>query len=93
MRKKINEKIITNKENGKLWTKYKFKCNYCGHETTTPYWLTRLRFVFTDTTHKTCPKCHHTSTYKCLFNIIHDSTSKIEKQWNKEKKWDDRLLK
>ena len=76
---------------GKLWQKYEFHCNYCGYEETTPLWWLKLKYIFTDRIRHNCKNCHKTSTYRNILHIIHDSTDEIEKKQNRTKLWDDRI--
>ena len=80
-----------NIKQGKLFNKYKFRCNYCGYETFKPLWLVKLQLLFSNTIFLTCCNCHKTSCYKQNFHLIHDSTSKKEKEYNKQETWDSRI--
>lgn len=77
---------------GKIFTKYEYRCAYCGYEQTTNLWLLILRRLLGRTkTYYICPKCHKTNCLLLRFSIVRDSTDKKEKQMNKQKLWDDRL--
>lgn len=77
-------------EKQKLFTKYKFKCQYCGTISTKLLWLLKIKLIFTDKIYYTCPNCHKTNCFVSIFHLRHDSTDSIEKNRNKGKLWDDR---
>ena len=79
-----------NIKQGRIWKSYRFRCAYCGATSTTSLWLLKFRLIFTDTIHFHCPVCHHQSTFKQHFHLDRDSTDHSERQFNKEKLWDDR---
>lgn len=83
--KRLNEK------DGKLWKWYRLHCNHCGSDKWIPFWLLKLRFIFSNQYHHHCPVCHKQSTFQIQFNIIHDTMDKSEKLFNKSKIWDNRI--
>ena len=76
---------------GKLWKKYKFRCNYCGNEEYVPLWYLKMRLIFTDRIYRTCSHCHKTSAYVNFFHLNHDSTDSLEKNRNRSVLWDKRI--
>ena len=87
----LNMKSLNIRKN-KLFTKYRFRCNYCGNETFKPLLLVKLQLLFSDTIFLTCSHCHKSSCYKQNFNLVHDSTNKLEKDYNKKNNWDYRMV-
>ena len=81
-----------NIKKGKIFDKYRFRCNYCGNEYYKPLWLVKLQLMFSDEIFITCTRCHKTSCYRQIFNLRHDSTSKKEKSLNKQMNWDRRMI-
>ena len=80
-----------NIRHGKLFDKYKFRCQYCGYEHYKTLWLLKMRLMFTDKVYYNCPKCHKINCFRAIFNLRHDSTDSIEKNRNREKLFDDRM--
>lgn len=80
---------LLNFKKGLLWCYYRFECPYCGDEKYYPLWWVKLRLIFTNNLLITCDNCHSTSDWISLFRLVHDSTSKVEKEYN-VKKWDSR---
>ena len=76
---------------GKLWDKYRFRCNYCGYEQYKWLWLLKLSLILSDKKIISCPRCHKTSCYINIFHLRHDSTDSLEKNMNREKLFDDRI--
>lgn len=89
--KMVNGLISTKIKQGKLYKKYNLRCNYCGTDIFMPFFLLKIRYIFTDTQYVSCPKCHKTSCYRFMSNIIHDSVDKKEKAMNKKNQWDKRI--
>ena len=81
-----------NKQKGKLWTKYKIRCNHCGSYKWRALWILKLQFIFKDKIVTTCPDCHKKSSWVMVYHIVHDTTDKDEKLFNKQDLWDKRLL-
>ena len=84
--KRLNEK------DGKLWKQYRLHCNHCGSDQWIPFWLLKLRFIFSNRFHYHCPVCHKQSTFIFQFNTVHDTMDKSEKLFNKSEIWERRLL-
>lgn len=81
-----------NIKKGKIFDKYRLHCNYCGCDYYIPFFLLKIRFLFTDKVYHTCSCCHKKSCYQIFYHIVHDSTNKNEKLFNREMMWDIRLL-
>lgn len=75
----------------KMIEKIKVRCNYCGKEKRVALWRIFIKRIFKERWYDTCPRCHKTSCYRLIPNVIHDSTDKKEKQLNKDIQWDDRI--
>jgi hypothetical protein len=80
-----------NIQEGKLWKKYRLHCNYCGADTYKTLWILKLILIFQDHYVHHCGVCHHTNYYLNQFHLVHDSTHHTEKEYNKERRWDDRI--
>ena len=83
--------VKINKCDGRLWDNYLIRCNYCGSVMSKPVWWLKLQFIFKVRVYYHCSECHNTSCYISHFNMIHDTTDEGEKEFNKIKKWDDRI--
>jgi len=81
-----------NEKDGKLWKLYRLHCNHCGSDKWIPFWLLKLRFIFSNQYHYHCPVCHKQSTFIFQFNTVHDTLDKDEKLFNKSEIWERRLL-
>ena len=55
-----------------------------------PFFILKIRFIFNSKLTLTCKYCHNSSVYLYQFNMVHDSTDKLEKELNKNK-WEKRL--
>lgn len=71
--------------------KWKFKCNYCGIEEEANYFWLLLKALFKPRFYKHCKNCHKTSCYLFMPRMVHDSTDDIEKEYNRQNLWDDRI--
>ena len=64
----------------------KLRCAYCGAEHTVPILFLKLWNLFFDKYYFTCQKCLKCNCYGMYLRIFHDSTDKVEKEANKQKK-------
>ena len=71
--------------------RYKLRCQYCGKEIYKYEWLLKLRLIFTNRYILDCPKCHKKTSWLYIFHLRHDSTDPVEKEFNRNKLWDDRI--
>ena len=81
-----------NIKQGKFFKKYRLHCHYCGCDYYIPFFYLKLKYLFTDKIYHTCSCCHKTSNYRIFYHVVHDTTDKDEKIFNKETLWDIRLL-
>lgn len=80
-----------NIKKGKLFNKYKLRCQYCGYEDYQTLWILKIKLIFTNKIYHNCPSCHKTNCFKNIFHLRHDSTDSIEKNRNRNKLWDNRI--
>ena len=80
-----------NIKQGRFFKWYRLHCNYCGCDHYIPFFLLKIRYLFTDKVYYTCSCCHKTSNYRIFYHIIHDTTDRDELLFNKEMKWDVRM--
>ena len=80
-----------NIKQGRFYKKYRLHCNYCGCDYYIPFWLLKLRLLFSDKILHTCSYCRKTSSYQVFYHIIHDSLDEDEKDWNRHAMWDTRI--
>ena len=80
-----------NIKQGKLWKQWRIHCNHCGADDYVPYWLIKIKFLFSNRFKKHCSVCHKQSSYLIQFNVIHDTLDKSEKLFNKSKLFDNRI--
>lgn len=66
--------------------KYNLRCQHCGQDHYVNNFFLHLLLILKEEIHKTCPKCHKTSTYELISHIVHDATSDYEKKANNELK-------
>ena len=77
---------------GKIFTKYSYRCGYCGYEKETMLWWLILKRLFgTDKVYYHCPNCHKVNCFLLRFTPTRDSTDNAEKEYNKGRLWEDRL--
>lgn len=89
--KMVNGLIWTKIKQGKFYKKYNLRCNHCGSDNFFPFFLLKIRYIFTDTKYVICPKCHKTTCWRIYSNIIPDHTDKKERTANHNVKWDRRI--
>lgn len=74
-----------------MFKKYSIRCPYCGATHKTWEWWIKFKLVFTDKIYYICSVCHHTSCWRHLFRLVHDSVDSLEKDRNREKLFDNRM--
>ena len=81
-----------NVKQGRFFKSYRLHCNYCGSDYYIPFFILKIRYIFSDKIYHTCSCCHKTSNYRIFHHVVHDTTDKDEKIINKYNKWDARML-
>lgn len=81
-----------NIKQGRFYKKYRLHCSYCGCDHYIPFFLLKIRYLFTDKIYYHCDCCHRVSNYRIFYHIVHDTTDKEEKIFNKETLWDIRMM-
>lgn len=81
-----------NIKQGRFFKRYRLHCNYCGCDHYVLFFVLKIKYLFTDKIYHTCSCCHKKSNYRIFYHIIHDTTDKDEKIFNKHLMWDTRML-
>ena len=83
---------LLNIKKGRLFSKYRFRCNYCGNEEYALLWLLKLKLIFSNKIYRNCSKCHKKNAYYYFFHLYHESSDPKEKEFNRKNLWDKRML-